>query len=79
MIATLNERGNGLPDAGEYVPGDDGQLYRVVDTFGPIHTGSPGGGNYVYAHVELADWSDCAEGEESSALAIVSEDTEVAP
>jgi hypothetical protein len=69
--ATLNERGNGLPDAGDYVPGDDGQLYRVVETASTIHAGSPGAGNYVYARVELADWSDCEEGEEHSALAIV--------
>jgi hypothetical protein len=59
--ATIYEAGNGLPDAGDYVPGDDGNLYRVVSTDSRIQTGSPGVGNHVAATVELADWSDCDE------------------
>jgi hypothetical protein len=56
--ATITERGNGFPDVGDLVPGDDGELYRVCSFEGPIHTDRPGAGNYRYATVELADWSD---------------------
>jgi len=72
--ATIEERGNGLPDVGDYVPGDDGGLYIVVTLDGPIHTGSaPGAANYVHATVEPADWSDCDEDAEFPALAILGE------
>lgn len=65
MNATITERGNGLPDAGAYVPGTDGELYRVVRITSRIHTGrSPGAGNYVHAVVAAADWDDCSEDEE---------------
>lgn len=73
IAATIHERGNGLPDVGDHVPGDDGSLYRVVSFVGPIHTGGPGAGNYVHATVELADWDDVSEEEEFPALAVVSE------
>lgn len=56
--AKIIERGNGLAGAGDYVAGDDGEVYTVTKVVGPIHTGAPGEGNYVYAEVELADWSD---------------------
>ncbi len=78
MIARITERGNGLVDVGDYVPGNDGELYRVLALSGAIQTGGPGGGNWIRATVELADWSDCAEGEESTCLATVdAEDEEV--
>ncbi len=74
ITATISERGNGLPDAGDYVPGDDGELYEVVSVDNNIQTGrSPGEGNWIHAHVRLVDWSDCAEGSEFQALAIVAE------
>lgn len=58
LEATISERGNGFPDVGSYVPGDDGNLYRVVAT-GCIFTGnSPGVSNYMCAQVDEADWSD---------------------
>lgn len=63
MMATIRERGNGLPTAGDYVPGN-GELYRVVRVVGQIHTGQAGEGNWVRAEVELADWDDCAEEDE---------------
>lgn len=73
--ATLSERGNGLPDVGDYVPGDDGQLYRVTER-GQLNTGlRPGESNWCRAVVELVDWSDCPDGEEHTAQAIVSEDS----
>lgn len=57
----IEERGNGLPSRGSYVPGDDGNLYLLLGYSGPIHTGDrPGDGNYSYAQVALADWDDCA-------------------
>ena len=61
--ATIEERGNGLPDVGDYVPGDGG-LYLVVRIVGPIHTGGVGRGNYVHALVALVDWNECDEGDE---------------
>lgn len=63
--ATIRERGNGLPDVGDYVAGDDGQLYEVVETTGGIHcspSGS-GGGTYMHARVRLADWDDLSDDE----------------
>lgn len=74
MIARITERGNGLVDAGDYVPGSDGELYRVVALRGPIQTGGPGCGNWIRATVELVDWEDCAEGEESTCQAIIEDD-----
>ena len=72
--ATIQERGNGLPGVGDYVPGDDGGLYVVVTVDGPIHTGgAAGAANYIHATVQLADWDDCEEGEEFPALAVLDE------
>jgi hypothetical protein len=64
MKAKIVERGNGLPDVGDYVSADDGEVYSVLAFEGPIHTGSPGEGNYIYAQVELADWSDVTDDSE---------------
>jgi hypothetical protein len=72
--ATIQERGNGLPDVGDYVSGDDGNLYRVTSLGGTIHTGRPGQGNYVYGEVELADWSDVDDDSEPVCSAVLSED-----
>ena len=71
--ATIQERGNGFPGVGDYVPGDDGGLYVVVTLDGPIHTGATGGGegNYIHATVEPADWADCDEDAEFPALAVI--------
>ncbi len=73
--ATIQERGNGFPDVGDYVPGDDGNLHRVA-RMSRIHTGNSmrGDSNYVYAVVECADWSDCDEGDEFPALVVMSAD-----
>jgi hypothetical protein len=38
--ATISECSNGLPSSGDYVPGDDGNLYRVLAIVGQIHTGN---------------------------------------
>jgi len=71
MKATIEERGNGFPTAGDYVPGD-GQLYRVVSIDTRIETGSAAGcANWVRATVEEAEWDDCPEGEEYPASVIV--------
>lgn len=76
MKAKISERGNGLPTAGDYVAGSDGELYRIESTEGPIHTGSAGCGNYLFATVELADWSDCSEEDEFPALAVLEAEEE---
>lgn len=58
--AVIEERGNDLPTAGDYVPGE-GELWRVVSV-GQIQTGAaPGLGNWVRATVALAEWDDCEE------------------
>lgn len=62
--ATVHERGNGLPEVGDYVPGSGGNLCRIEAFVGPIHTGRPGSGNYIHALVTEADWDDIADGEE---------------
>ena len=60
--ATVYEKGNGMPDVGDYVSGNDGEVYRVVEFTGPIQTGrSRGAGDWVRATVELADWSDVTD------------------
>jgi hypothetical protein len=74
--AIVSERGNGFPDVGAYVPGDDGGLYRVLSFSGPIHTGPSGASNYIHATVELADWDDCEDGEEFPAMASLLDDEE---
>lgn len=43
---------------------------------GPIHTGGCGGGNYIYAEVELADWDDVEEGWESICSAVIETEDE---
>ncbi len=72
--ATINEQGNGLPDHGLYVPGDDGELYEIVAIDTRINTGSsPGQGNWCRARVEMVDWNDIDADEIFPAMAIVSE------
>ena len=69
--ATIEERGNGFPDVGDYVPGDDGGLYRVVSTDGRIQTGPAGTANWIRASVESVEWDDCDEGDEFPAMAVL--------
>lgn len=66
-LATINERGNGFPGVGEYVA-CGGEVYRVAATNGRIHTGEP---NYIYAEIELADWSDVGDDEEPYCDAVI--------
>lgn len=61
--AIIEERGNGLAGAGDYVV-ESGTLYRVVSTHGLIHTGPAGRPNYVYGVVEDADWDEIDDDEE---------------
>jgi hypothetical protein len=54
--ATICERGNGFPRAGDYVKGDDGERYRVL-TVGPrivVHLGEQTVPDCTLAS---ADWS----------------------
>lgn len=80
MNATITERGNGFPDVGDYVAGDDGEVYRVVRWThdGRIFTGRPGAGNSICAEVELADWDDIddAEGDMTCSAEILTDATE---
>ena len=62
--ARIVEQGNGLPDAGVYVGGNDGQLYHIVKIERSIHTGlAAGDGNWCRALVVDADWDDVEEDE----------------
>ncbi len=72
--ATIEERGNGLADVGDYVAGDDGEVYRVVSITGPIHTGGTGAGNYVHATVTLADWTDVDHDSEPTCSAVIGQE-----
>jgi len=57
--ATIEERGNGFPDVGDYVAGRDGEVYRLVSRGSHIQTQAPGAPNIIpECTVELADWSD---------------------
>ena len=72
MKVTIEERGNGFPEIGAYVPGDDGDLYLVDCVESNIHTGSRAGlPNYVHASVIIASWEDCTEEEEFTAMCII--------
>ena len=69
---TICERGNGFPDDGDYVPGDDGELYKIVKCGNNIFTGNrPGASNYIYATVTLADWDDCSEEDIHSCISFI--------
>jgi hypothetical protein len=70
--ATIYEQGNGLPDVGDYC-GGGGYLYRVISIDSRIQTGNARG-NYVHATVELADWEDCSEENEHTALVQVADE-----
>jgi hypothetical protein len=69
ITADIEERGNGYPSRGEYVPGSDGELYRVVCEGRTIETGSPGGNRCTGYTLALASWSDSPD--EYPALAMV--------
>lgn len=72
MTAIIREQGNGLPDVGDYVAGNDGEVYRVLSIHGPIQTGrSPGAGDWVRAAVELADWDDVTDDTEPTCTAVL--------
>lgn len=75
VAATIHEHGNGLADVGDFVAGDDGEVYRVVELTGPIHTGGrPGASNYMHATVELADWDEVSDDEEPTCSAVISDE-----
>lgn len=61
METIVRERGNGMADVGDYVSGDDGQVY-LVESIGRTCTGlRPGMGAWARATVCLADWSDVTD------------------
>lgn len=65
--AVISEAGNGLPDVGDYVAGDDGYLYRII-TAGSIRAASsPGGSDHFDALVQRVDWEACKEEDEFAA------------
>ena len=75
ILATIAERGNGFPGPHDYVPGDDGELYRVVRAGARIETQGAGAGNRCAGYLlALADWDDVAsEDDVHESLAHVAE------
>ena len=65
ITASIEERGNGFPDVGDAVSGDDGTLYRVVVAGSRIETQGCGAGS-VCSGYQLApfEWDDLEDGEE---------------
>ena len=61
--ATVYERGNGLPDVGDYVTDDEGNLWEIAGGRGRIET-SGHWGNHCDCQVIPADWDDLEEDEE---------------
>lgn len=64
--ARIYEQGNGFPAPGDYCSGE-GRLWAVESIDSHTRTGYPAG-NWVYATVSEADWSDCPEDAEHTAL-----------
>lgn len=77
--ATIYEQGNGLADVGDYVAGNDGEVYVVVELLhgGRIETHGPGCGNSVDAVVALADWSDVNDDNEPVCGAVLHGDPDI--
>lgn len=75
--AMIYERGNGFAGVGDYVSTADGEVYRVVHTYGPIHTDDSVRGNYIHAVVTDADWSDVDDDTEPYCSAIVDHDSAI--
>jgi len=61
--ALIHECGSGFPEVGDYVS-DGSYLYIASDLNNNIHTDYPIKGNYIYAKLDISDWSDCDECEE---------------
>lgn len=75
MLATMLERGNGFAQAGDFAPGDDGELYLIVSVGPRIETGTLGEGNRVEGcEVELSDWDACTEDDVAPVLLVLEED-----
>jgi hypothetical protein len=54
--AIIKERGHGFPSVGEYVPGNDGGCYQVVEITSEVVL--KGNLRYVAAILKEADWDD---------------------
>ena len=57
MKARIVDAGNGWPDPGDLVPGDDGELYRVLEVGSTIHTAQHRP-NWISAVVRRIDWTE---------------------
>ena len=70
--ASIEERGNGFADVGDYVVGDDDKVYRVVTEGSDIETQSCGAGNICHGYiVEDADWDDIDDSNEPVCSALL--------
>jgi hypothetical protein len=70
--ASVEERGNGFADLGDYVVGGDENVYRVVKVGTRIETRGCGEGNICFGYVvERADWSDVDDDTEPTCSALI--------
>jgi hypothetical protein len=72
MRAKIIEQGNGLPEVGDYCSGNC-QLYLIESIDSRIQT-DDARGNYFFATVEEADYEDCPEEDEHTALVVPYDD-----
>lgn len=54
ITAKIFEMGNGFPSEGGILWDNEGNVYRLVETDGRIHTGDSRG-NFIYATLEASD------------------------
>ena len=72
ITASIREQGNGWPERGDYVRGDDGETYRVLRCGSRIETGRPGQGNVCLGYVlQPAEWDDLEDDQIHPCLALV--------
>lgn len=69
---TIEERGNGFPDLGDYVKGDDGEVYVVRRLGRSIETGRTGNPNVIPGcDLELADWANVDDDTEPTCTVVL--------
>jgi hypothetical protein len=62
LKARIEERGNGFPRVGDFVAGNDGQVYRVVSISDRVQVPARRDmSNYLYGEVEAAEWVDVTD------------------
>lgn len=66
LIATIEKLGDDFPATGDYVPGEDGNLYRVLSVSTPAPHSV-----FAAAKLEKVSWDECPEGQEHQSEVLV--------